>query len=113
RQLLNMGQLRVPDAVAIPVVERFELAVVQHGLDGHAVGGEEELTNARIGRLAPARVVEPEGELAAQCVGHLEVAGEESFRLRTSPDRDEVEDLDEEPRPATAVLAQRAGEGPQ
>src|SRR5262249_32527357 len=106
-------QVGVPDALAVAVVERLELAVVQDGLDRHAVGGQKELANALIGRLAPARVVASEGELPTQRVGHLEVATEESLGLRTAPDRDEVEDLYEEPRPASAVLAHRVDERPK
>src|SRR4030095_4584371 len=92
---------------------RLYLMVVKHGLDRRTVGGQEELANALIRGLAPARVVEPEGELSAQRVGNLEVAAEESRRRRTAPDRDEVEDLDEEPRPAAAVLAHRVDERPK
>src|SRR5262245_5679855 len=103
----------VPDALAVAEVERLELAVVQHGLDGRAVGGEEEFAHALLRGFAPARVVEPAGELRAQRVGHLQVATEEPLWLRTAPDRDEVEDLDEKPRPAPAVLAHRVDERPQ
>src|SRR4030095_906373 len=47
---------------------------------------------------------------AAQRVGDLEIAAEESTRLGPPADRDEVEDLNEEPGPALAPLAHRLDE---
>src|SRR6267143_2497409 len=113
RQLTDVGQVHVPDPFPVSIVERLELAIGQHGLDRHAVGGGEELAYVGLRRLAPARVVEPEGELAPQRVGDLEIPSEESLGLWASPHRDEVEDLDEEPRPAPAPLPDRLDERPE
>src|SRR5207249_5399009 len=104
-QLSDVGQVQVPDSLAVAVVERFELAVGQHGFDRHAVRGEEQLAHVLLGRLAPARVVEPEGKLTAQRVGDREISTEESLGLGAAPHGDEIEDLDEEPRPAPAPVA--------
>src|SRR5713101_5646945 len=75
--------------------------------------GEEQLAHVLLGRLAPARVVEPEGKLTTQRVGDREISTEESLGLGAAPHRDEIEDLDEEPRPAPAPLADCLDQGLQ
>lgn len=113
RELADVGEMHVPDALAVAVVERLELAVGQHGLERLAVRRQQELAHRGLGRLAPALVVEPEGELAAQGIGDLEVAAEKRFALGPPAHREEVEHLDEEARPAAARLAHGLDEAPE
>src|SRR5262249_10184445 len=47
----------------------------------------------------------------AQRIGDLEIAAEEAPGLGPAPDRQEVEELDEEARPAAAPLADRVDQG--
>src|SRR5207245_1583592 len=95
RRRPGRGRRRAPRAAA--VVEGLELAVGQHGLEGDTVGGAEVGAHVVVLGFAPARIVEPEGDLSPQRIGDLEVAAEESARLGPPSDRDEVEELDEEP----------------
>src|SRR5678816_4180990 len=99
--------MHVPDALAVAVVERLELPVGQDGLEGRAVSGQEIVADLVVLGLAPPWIVEPERDLGAQRVGDLEVATEEALGLGAAADRDEVEELDEEPGPAAASLTHR------
>src|SRR5439155_1762781 len=85
-------------------------AVGEDGLERHAVGLPEEAPHLVLRRLAPASVVEPEGELHAQRIGDREVAREVFLGLGPSADREEVDDLDEEARAAVALLPHRIDE---
>src|SRR5204862_133330 len=85
----------------------LELAVGQDGFEGGAVSGQEVVAHLVVLGLAPPRIVEPERDLSAQRIGDLEVAAKEAPGLGTAADRDEVEELDEEPGPAPAALVRR------
>ena len=113
RQLADVVEVRVPDALTVAVVERLELAVVQHGLDRHSVGAHEELPHLAVGGAEPPPIVEPEGDLRPQRVGDGQIAAEELLGLGASSHRDEVDDLDEESRPSLAALAHRVDEPAQ
>ena len=65
-QLPDVGQVHVPDPLAVAVIEGFELAVGQHGLERDAVGGAEVGAHVVVLGFTPARLVEPEGDLSPQ-----------------------------------------------
>ena len=105
------GRCEVADPLAVAEVERLELARAEHGLDEAARGSGQAApasTSGAARTLASARRSSASARRRAEVVADLEIAREERRRLRPAPDREEVDDLDEEARPPLARAPARS-----
>jgi hypothetical protein len=115
-QIADVRQVEVSDALAVPVVEGFQLARGEDGFDERSLRSGQaraHLGVRRGGRVAPAVVAERLGEPAPEIVADLEIPREVGRRLRTPTHRDEVDDLDEEARVAFAPLPHGLDQAPE
>jgi hypothetical protein len=116
RELVDPGQVRVPDALAIAVVERLQLTVRQHALDERTIvdeRGEQVLSNDALVRGQPGGIVGGGCHPTAQRLVDTEVTTEVLVRLRPASYRDEVDQLDEKPRVPGTVLAHGVDQPPE
>ena len=113
RQLADVGQVGVPDALAVAVVQRLPLPVVQRRLQQRAIGAHQPLAHGGLGRLPPRGVVRRLGQPPAQRRVHVQESAQELLGLGPAAHGDEVDRLDEQARVAGAALAHGLDESAQ
>ena len=90
RQIAHVRQMQIGDALAIAEPQRLELRGGQHALQLDVSCGHQPRPHVIVGRRRIA-------QLFTMPVGDLEIASDELALLGPPADREEVDDLDEEP----------------